>query len=461
MSNKPKFNPNQPYQPVAEKPKFDPSVPFEAVEDKQSFAPPVEQRGFIESLLPEDTVSALHDPKNKPAPQAEPEQGGQVNSLAERITDGDRWQAILTGKGKHAPQVAAGMPPLAIPGGAPIAAAGKYALEAAGRTPSVAANLPKVAKFMQGVESSALGRIASDSAQGTITGAMGAEDGQRLQGALQGLLWGGALGAGSQVVGKVAAPVADRLMANAAGIRKPQPGVGTNLIEQGVWGTKSGMQDQVGEMLNTKGAKLGSMVDSLQGAVDTMPLAEKLAKGAGRFADASGTTAPNMKGAEKAYGELSEYVASKGNMTPQELHQFKKMQGEAAYTAAQQPGNTYAADAARLASKESGNTLAEMFKAQNAGSTAYDDVNRELSALYKAKHGLSLGDRLTDNTNAMGLGAAGLVLAGAPGAALGLAAKSPLAKSIGAHAVHKTGKVATKLPRYLMTGTGEVIRDKE
>jgi len=90
--NKPKFNPNQPFEVVNQKPKFDPSQPFEAVEDPQEIP---QERGLLSKGL-EYTGRVLDYPGG--LLRTGIAQAGEALSPKSDIVTKEDWSMALKGK---------------------------------------------------------------------------------------------------------------------------------------------------------------------------------------------------------------------------------------------------------------------------------------------------------------------------------------------------------------------------
>lgn len=253
----------------------------------------------------------------------------------------------------------------------------------------------------------------------------------------------GLLGKGLQGIGNKLGGAADSVMQRAAGIRKPAVGLGTELIDQGIIGTRGNMQRQVADKIAQRGTELSNEVGSMSGDIDVTPIAKALQEKASSY-NVGGHIPPNLQGSSDQYGKLAEFLQQKGSLSPKDLLKFKQQQGDAAYLLSGNPGTSDAAQAARTAMAESGNALKSSYASQNAleDPNRVADINQKLAALFKAKDGLKRGSSLSGLAEYGGLAGLGALAGGAPGMIAGTAVRSPLIQSVSAHLAHKSGKLA-------------------
>lgn len=256
----------------------------------------------------------------------------------------------------------------------------------------------------------------------------------------------GILGKGVQAAGKWGQGAADSLMQKAVGIRNKVPGFGTELLDQGIAGTRGGMTNQVSKKIAERGADLSNEVSSMGGEVDLNPIIQKLQEKSGSYKIA-GQVPPNMQSTADNYDKLAEFLGNKGSLSPKDLLKFKQQQGDAAYLMSGNPSQSDAAQAARTAMAESGNALKDAYAKQNGleNPDKISELNKTLEALYKAKSGLKRGESLSGIAQYGGLAGLGALLGGAPGAVGMAAAKSPVAQSITAKALNTAGKAGSEI----------------
>lgn len=258
---------------------------------------------------------------------------------------------------------------------------------------------------------------------------------------------GGAIGGTLAGASQAAPKLADWLMGKAAGIRKMVPGMGNALVDEGIAGTKGQMLSKVKNQLGVRGEELNNAVNQIKGDIDVSPMAQKLAEKAEGY-KVAGKVPSNATDPYSKFSNLAEDVGSTGNMSPQDLLKFKRLQGEAAYNASGNPANSYAGDVAKTAGGESKGLLEKAFSDQNPNlPNAVADSNQILHTLLKAKKGLEMGPTLSQVAEKLILPSigAGAGIASGNGkqagllAALGAGARSPLAMSYAARMAQKLG----------------------
>lgn len=188
-----------------------------------------------------------------PAAQ-EPSKYGEGQSFSERIADPNRWKAIAGMKSPAAPDVVEGSPPMTVP---------------AGLAPSA---LMKLSAFLT---KNPVTRIATGAVQGA------ASDPEH---PVRGAAVGAGLGTAGEVLGALFGKGADVGMQAAVGRNKYTPGVGTTLADEGLWGTRRRMQDQVAGKLAERGQQISSAASQIPADItnDSMNVATSIAKDASR-----------------------------------------------------------------------------------------------------------------------------------------------------------------------------------
>lgn len=243
--------------------------------------------------------------------------------------------------------------------------------------------------------------------------------------------------------------IPDRLMQKAVGLKKYIPGVGDNLMEQGVRGTKAGMTGQVGSKITQQDDILGRAVDSIKGNINSAPVADDVAAMGSRYTTPGGITPQSVASEAEKVAASAQDIAGRGAVAPQEALKLKRIAGEVGY----KYGEPLAKLNSRLAQKEGmgyGKALEEAYAQSVPNSpNMVAEANSKLSALLKAKKGLNAPESLASHLfpNAV-LGGAGYAAGGNEGAGAAIAAryaaKSPLVQSYGAHALSKLGSGAAQ-----------------
>lgn len=281
---------------------------------------------------------------------------------------------------------------------------------------------------------------------------------------LKNLIVGAAMPAAFAGAKNVAMTGADKLMRSAAGFRKPAEGLGNELVEQGIVGTKGMMREQVANRIPQRVQDLQKATAAVTDDVSLGPVADRLSAAADSLSP-GGVTPANLMGDKVKYQELAEQLANKDRMSFPELLKFKQLQGDVAHNASGTPGASYAADVAKQAMRGADDQLTAAYAAARPGeANAYKEANKSLSALYKARKGLDLSPSLTNQLLAGGLGAGGIAASGPAGVLAGLANTSA-AKSLLAHGLQRgvapAAEAGKKISPVLLKSLLEGIREEK
>lgn len=159
-------------------------------------------------------------------------------------------------------------------------------------------NLPNAFTGMGGIPAApatAVGRIGATGGLSALMGYLRPGSQQdKLENAAIGGLTGAALGAAGEGVAGLSTKAADRLQQMSVGMRKYFPGVGNELVNQGVYGTKNQMANKVATNIADQESQLQSLVKDLKGDVPSTVIADAVADKGNRFTSPSGETAQNM-----------------------------------------------------------------------------------------------------------------------------------------------------------------------
>lgn len=185
--------------------------------------------------------------------------------------------------------------------------------------------------------------------------------------------------------------IPDYIMQKAVGINKYKPGIGTNLIEQGVRGTKSGMKAQVGKKISEQGKVLAEAVDQIPGTIDSAPIVNKVASMGDEFSTSSGIIPEMAKPSMKAVQTTASEIAERGTLSPKEALELKQIAGGLGYSL--KSGEPLSKLQSRIAQAESagyGDQLAKAYgeRVAQGGPNIVQSANKNLSSLFKAKRGL-------------------------------------------------------------------------
>lgn len=160
---------------------------------------------------------------------------------------------------------------------------------------------------------------------------------------LKGFLTGGAIQGGAAALGKLAGKAGDYAMQIATNRKKYTPGVGTELADQGLWGTEGMLKNQVRRKLGEQGAKMGEIAESIPGAPISArdvggQISEELSSpisGGGRLdpAKLSAADRPDLS----SIREFSEDVMSRGDETVKDALARRAAAGARAWRGKENP----------------------------------------------------------------------------------------------------------------------------
>jgi hypothetical protein len=309
-----------------------------------------------------------------------------------------------------------------------------------------------LAKYLAG---SAMGRIGAGTASGAASGASTSDD--PVQGAERGAVLGGGLSALGEGVSALAQAGANSAMKRAVGITgaksktAPQD-IGNRLVDEGIWGTKAGMADQVAGKYGQAEKEVQDLAANVPGQVSGDKLAEAVESRAGRHlmpstgqpivghgpdVDAMASRAAELRGLPQgAEGPVKGYGA-------QDLLALKRGGDWEGFTNSGTPATSTAA--------EIGRTQADAARAglSDISSGAMPAALKREQALLLADKALSTPEMTYKNPISLTdifSGGVGTALGGAPGTAIGIAAskaaRTPLAQSIFAQGAQKVAAPA-------------------
>lgn len=248
------------------------------------------------------------------------------------------------------------------------------------------------------------------------------------------------IGAGGKGLSSGLKGVADLAMQKAAGITRMKPGMGTELINQGVFGTAGMMRKQIGKKIPAAAEELNSVVANHPGQLDSLEIVDQIRnkaealkvngfvpKGDVPYFNRLMSTADDVA---KTVGPIEGGLAN-----PLDIQKLKASFGDKAFRESGVAGNTNAALAAKEGMSATRKALSD------AIGEPYEQKNAVVSALLRGKQGLEKsGISMGDVGQAAGLAGLGYGIGGTEGALGGLALKTNLAKSGGAHLSSLLGK---------------------
>lgn len=238
------------------------------------------------------------------------------------------------------------------------------------------------------------------------------------------------------------------LMNRAVGRSDLPAHVGQTLVDEGLVGTKSGLQNQIATGLENRGAQLSKAVDTIDRPIDSTQIAQGVSKLGNRYRTPGGAVPAEVAPEMGKVWSVAEDIQKRGMTSPQEALAFKRIAGSVGYDASK-PLSSLSAELGQAESGQYGRALENAYSQSNpvGAPNAVSEANKSLSALLKAKQGLSRPD--TGNGVVGLLGDAGAVGGGAmighPGLGLSAmigrhAAKSPLVQSAAAQGTNIAGK---------------------
>lgn len=258
--------------------------------------------------------------------------------------------------------------------------------------------------------------------------------------------------------------IPDKMMQAAVGMKKYVPGVGDTLINEGVWGTKSGMQEQIASKLQKEVANREAVLGSMSGRIDSGQISSKVAQMSNKFS-VDGVVPEAVRPQVGVIQKAAADIGSRGQVSPRQAGKFAQISGEIGYQG-DKPVERLAGQVARTENSGYRQALSDQYANEFGDSVPnkVDETYGKLAAFIKGKQGLSKAQPLNivqPGVKDLALGGIGAVLGGAPGSAIGYAAskaaQTPLARSIGAQALGKGGSAVSKAMPY---AAGRVAEEK-
>lgn len=149
-------------------------------------------------------------------------------------------------------------------------------------------------------------------------------------------------------VGRIAGKGADRLMQSAAGLKKYIPGVGTELLDRGIWGTKNGMAADVGHAIHDEGAQVDQMIHKLKGSADSEAVANKVANFGDTNVSTNGYSTDEGFSRQNDGYERASNIYNRGEIPYEDANSIAKTAyNTEGYSAANNPKQNYNASLAR------------------------------------------------------------------------------------------------------------------
>ncbi len=195
---------------------------------------------------------------------------------------------------------------------------------------------------------------------------------------------GGGVSLAGEGVSALAGKLGDYLMQKSVGMRKYMPGMGTNLADQGVVGTKNMMANQVDTKLGEQEGYLQDLVKDLKGTVNSSEIADAVGQKAKQFTlPSTGQASPFSQAELSKVRDMSDKLGGMGDLSAQDLLALKRQGDYMGYTnAGNQATSTEAslgragANAARGALKEMSPDVADTLLNEQALLTAQKGLTK-------------------------------------------------------------------------------------
>lgn len=290
------------------------------------------------------------------------------------------------------------------------------------------------------------------------------------------------IGKGSQVAAKGLERGGDFLMRSAVNMSRPKAGMGTALMDQGVYGTAPKMQEQMFRLKEKAGQELGKVLEGK--TVNVSDLAKKTSDkikglGVGKLGIIPESRQDELKALTKIYKDLStssatpvgyvaddfatlakpkeQYTSILKDMPAKDLQALKVEFGKEAHTTVGNPSKTEEGKLYKSAMAEARDLLSK------AAGPGYDAANAKYTALTRALQGVDSNSKMDNFIKALtygGLAGGGMAFGGPEGLALGLAG-TPLAKASGAYTARGLSKAAPVLGKEASRAYGLFGRNNE
>lgn len=257
-----------------------------------------------------------------------------------------------------------------------------------------------------------------------------------------------------ELLGKGPRKLGDTLMQKAVGLKKYIPGLGENLANEGLIGTRGMLQNQVTKGLASRGQEIGDLAKSIPGEISNQAVADKIGDLAGRRMTSGGIIPPEeSKNIGQILGKAREVLQSPP-MSGEAQAEMRAIAGRRARELGAYRTNPSAALKSQLAGAEQAGRSEALKQAYSSAfpeaPNALAEADQAYGALSKAQSGLSQAPSISPYSSAAKLaapalgGLAGGYEGGTPGAILGTvggaALASPAAQSALARMLIPAGK---------------------
>lgn len=269
---------------------------------------------------------------------------------------------------------------------------------------------------------------------------------------------GGAFNAAAHVGSEGINKLGDFLMQKAVGMKKYVPGVGNNLADEGVIGTKGMMREQVGSAMTDAGQTMQQATESMPGNYSTDKALQNVQKVASDFQLPSGGVAPESADAYSKAGSAVQDLMNEPGMSAPDMWARAKQNGDLAYKAGQEK-NGLAADIAKARQRGFSDTLQEASPEFQGGAQRYAGLAPAGRALKQPE---SISNVLVKGLLKAGVGGAlGAALDGTTGAVGGVLLSTPAGMSASGRTAIGASKLANALRDPALRAILEAKRKRE
>lgn len=244
---------------------------------------------------------------------------------------------------------------------------------------------------------SALGRIGAGALQGAATGALeepdatksGLQLADRAKNAAYGAGLGGAITGATEGIGALLRKGGDAAMQIAVGRKKYTPGVGTTLADEGVWGTKGMMADQVANKLDERGQEISDLAKQIPtGSINSPSIASDIQATASKPLTVPGAN-PSSSDVDKlnAINSFTDDIASRGAESGEQALQRRIAAGQRSYRGKEDPLQSLIGNLSKQEQQQYSSALKNAHQAAT-GSDAMSVADNAYGALKRAQKGL-------------------------------------------------------------------------
>lgn len=310
--------------------------------------------------------------------------------------------------------------------------------------PGLASSIPGLSKL--GGLAGLLGRGAATVGEGALMGAAQSPNDRAL-----GALVGGATQGAMTGAGKVLGKAGDVAMQMGVGRNKYTPGVGTELANQGLVGTRGMMKNQTTARLGEVGQEMGQVASEIPQVIDARKIGTEMGEELTSPLTGGGSIKPSSRdtGTVQQYQDFANDVASRGMETGEQALARRRAGGASAYSQkTMDPKLSPIAQSSKLEQQKYSQALKE-------ADPRMAPLDESYAALAKSRHALSGEAPLTGSGVILGSagkygGALPLSVAGQAGVKSGKLAEflSPIARQAASRGKGTPPPSAEELAEY-------------